>query len=193
LEVSRRPAPVEISFLASRDLVRWRHPTPFDFHYSEDWRPAMTRDLAQSAWRSWGAVRRCDADLAGHITVTHHRGICLYGLPIPQVFPVVPRTDFLASILADVLDQKYGLTSDLSHPVYVILNACRTLAYLRTGQILSKDEGGSWAAHSLPERHRPRLIALLDAYRACGDEGGAPGAEVLELAAYLRDRIVELV
>jgi predicted nucleotidyltransferase len=193
LEVSRRPTPVEISFLASRDLTPWRHPTPFDFHYSEDWRPAMTRDLAQSAWGNCGAVRRCDADLAGHITVTRHRGICLYGLPIPQVFPVVPRTDFLASILADVLDQKYGLTSDLSHPVYVILNACRTLAYLRTGQILSKDEGGGWAAHILPERYGPTLVALSDAYRSCGDEGGVPAAAVADLVACLREEIMELI
>ncbi len=192
LEVSRRPAAVEISFLDSIDLTPWRHPTPFAFHYSEDWRPAVTRELADGAWRKWGAARHEDADLAGHITVTHHRGICLYGLPIPQAFPAVPRADFLASILADVLDQRYGLTSALAHPVYVILNACRTLAYLCAGRILSKDEGGAWASDVLPERHRPTLATLLDAYRARGDEGSAQVSAVAELAVYLHSEITNL-
>ncbi len=186
---SRQPSPVEISFLVRADLTPWRHPAPYDFHYSEDWRTTFGRDLESGAWREWNAVPRRDPDLAGHITVTHHRGVCLYGPPIAEVFPPVPRADFLASILGDVLDAQFGLNSDLSHPTYVILNACRTYAYLRTGQVLSKDEGGVWALDALPMRFRPTVTAALDAYRDRGDERGLEQEAVAALAAYLRAAI----
>jgi predicted nucleotidyltransferase len=193
LAESGRPNPVEISFLAQADLAPWRHPTPFDFHFSIDWRAAYIRDLANDAWRDWNAVRHCDADLAGHITVTRRRGVRLYGPPALLVFPPVPRADYLASVLADVLDPVFGLDSVLSHPTYVILNACRTLAYLRTGHVLSKVEGGAWASQILPERFRPAVIAALDAYRDDADDRALDAEAMVALADHLRAEVVALV
>jgi streptomycin 3"-adenylyltransferase len=189
LAVSRQPAPVEISFLTRDDLDPWRFPTPYDFHYGEDWRPDVTAALATGDWTRWDAQPRCDPDLAGHITVTRQRGICLAGLPISVAFPAVPPADYQASILADVLDAHFGLASDLSHPVYVILNACRTLAFLRTRQVMSKDEGGVWALAALPEPLRPGAAALLDAYRRRGDEGELSPETIAQLADHLRREI----
>lgn len=186
LAVSCQPAPVEISFLTRADLDRWRFPTPYDFHYGEDWRAHVTAALARGDWTRWDAQPRRDPDLAGHITVTQQRGVCLAGLPISVAFPAVPTADYRASILADVLDAHFGLASDLSHPVYVILNACRTLAFLRTGQVMSKDEGGVWALTVLPEPLRPAAAALLEAYRHRRDEGGLSPEAIGQLADHLR-------
>jgi streptomycin 3"-adenylyltransferase len=193
LAVSGQPHPIEISFLRHADLTPWRSPTPFDFHYGEDWRDTVARDLEDGAWRDWDAAQRRDADLAAHITVIHQRGICLWGAPIAEVFPTVPRDDFIASILGDVLDPKFGLNSDLAHPVYVILNACRTYAYLRTGQFLSKDEADIWALGALPARFHPTLAAALEAYRHQGDDRALAGEAVADLAGHLRVEIATLI
>ena len=193
LTLSGQPSPIEISFLACGDLTPWCHPAAFDLHYSEAWRVAFVRDLENGAWRSWNGEKRRDPDLAAHITVLRHRGVCLEGRPIAEVFPTVPRGDYLAAVLGDVLDAQFGLASDLAQPVYVILNACRTYAYLRTGAVLSKEEGGVWALGVVPERWRPLLTALLEVYRDRGDDGDLDHDLVGGLANYLRMQIVALI
>src|SRR5579871_2778969 len=53
LRSSGQPRPIEISFLYRDQLVPWTYPTPFDFHYSEDWRHCYEADLANGAWMRW--------------------------------------------------------------------------------------------------------------------------------------------
>ncbi len=191
LDVSRCPSPVEVSCLIRADIIPWRYPTPFDFHYSEAWRDAYVRDLAGDGWRGWNTARRCDEDLAAHIAVTRRRGICLYGPPAVEIFPAVPRRDFLASVLGDVLSPEFGLDAVARNPVYVGLNACRTLAYLRGGEILSKDEGGVWAWQALPARFQPVLAAALAAYRDSAGDGGLSKEAAAEFASYARGELKE--
>ncbi len=191
LDLSRRPNPIEVSCLSHADLDPWRYPTPFDFHYSEKWRDAYARDLTGAGWRAWNAAQRCDEDLAAHIAVTRRRGVCLYGPPVGEVFPAVPRRDFLASVLADVLSPEWGLGSVAKNPVYVVLNACRTLAYLRGGEILSKDEGGVWALQALPGRFHSTLAAALDAYRDSAGDGSLSKEAAAGFAAYMRGELEE--
>jgi len=50
------------------------------------------------------------------------------------------------------------------NPVYVILNLCRILAYLKEGCVLSKRQGGEWGLMHLPDEHHALLQAALDAY-----------------------------
>lgn len=158
------PAPIELSVLTQDQLSPWQYPTPFEFHISSDWRERFLTVLAGDGWPLWVDETARDADLAAHITVTHARGVCLYGPAITAVFPVVPALDHLASILADVLDPHCGLGEDMPFPVYAILNACRTYAYLQSGAVLSKAEGGAWALTMLPSLHHALIRAALDAY-----------------------------
>jgi hypothetical protein len=121
--------------------------------------------------------------------VTRRRGVCLYGPPAGEVFPAVPGRDFLASALADVLSPEFGLDAVAGNPVYVVLNACRTLAYLRGGDILSKDEGGVWAWQALPGRFHSTLAAALDAYRDSAGDGRLSREAAAEFAAYARGEL----
>jgi streptomycin 3"-adenylyltransferase len=180
LDASGKPQPLEISILNQADLVPWQYPTPFDFHYSEGWREQTSGDLASGAWHDWTANRRVDPDLGGHVMVVGRRGVCLYGAPIAEVFPPVPPADYLASVLDDVLSAEFGIYGRTAPAAYIVLNACRTLAYLRTGEVLSKDEGGVWALAALPDTLHPAIQAALDAYRT-GDD--APLAR-LDLAPF---------
>lgn len=161
LVTSNAPYPIEISFLPYTDLTPWRYPTPFDFHYSETWREQTRQALQDGRWRQWNEHRAQDPDLAAHVTITRHRGICLYGAPIAQLLPEVPKEDYLASILSDVRDSFNWI---MDNPVYSILNACRVYAFVRDGLVYSKQEGGEWAFAIVPDELRPVIAMALEAY-----------------------------
>lgn|GEM_PF-681359 len=165
LEVSGDPYPIEISTLTWDDLHPWRYPTPYDLHYSETWRRRLIEELREDLPAPKVDATRTDPDLAAHIAVTRGRGICLWGAAIAAVFPEPPREDVIASLRQDVLSDVYGLRSDLADPVYVVLNACRTYAYLRTGAILSKEEGGRLALTWLPRSLTATVTWALASYR----------------------------
>ena len=189
LRGSNAPRPMELSFLRQRDLHPWQYPTPFDFHYSEQWRGQFQEQLQNSEWRGWNLPDPRDWDLAAHITITRHRGLCLYGAPIEVVFPVVPRGDYLASIIGDIDGAPEGI---LDAPVYYVLNLCRVYWYLLEGAICSKAEAGEWAASHLPDEMRDVVSWASDAYR--GETPGAPlaPAALLAFAGPMRDRIRNL-
>jgi streptomycin 3"-adenylyltransferase len=160
-KLSNAPTPLEFSLLRSSDLQPWQNPTPYLLHYSEDHREQLTHELGDGAWRNWNEAPKVDRDLAAHVTVLRTRGICVFGEPIEKVFPEVPKKDYLASVMADLEWSKSLLGSN---PVYPILNACRVLAYLREGQILSKDEGGRWAIEHLPSNLLPVARSAMSVY-----------------------------
>jgi streptomycin 3"-adenylyltransferase len=184
LETSQAPAPIEISFLQRADLHPWRHPAPFDLHYSESWRDRYARDLASGAWQTWDGGQGHDPDLAGHVMVTRRRGICLYGEAISDVFPEVPPQDYVDSIRIDVGE---ALDAIAENPVYAVLNACRTCAYLREGHVFSKDEGGVWALRSLPAEHQGVVATALALYR--GERGEFTPAALDTFAASMRSEL----
>lgn len=181
---SKRPSPIEISFLRRSDMVPWRHPAPFDLHYSETWRGQYERDLAGEEWRTWGAAEQRDSDLAAHITVTRARGICLAGAPIAETFPYVPREDYLASVAEDIA---WATERSRELSTYLILNMCRTLGYLREECVLSKAEGGAWALEHLPAMYHSPIEVALRHYLS-DDDRQAPGitSEWLTVVASLR-------
>ena len=99
--------------------------------------------MALSALPPRLAVHGLDRDLAAHFTVTRAVGVPLWGAPAADVFAPVPAADYLDSIWYDV----EGAEDDiLENPVYVILNLCRVLAYLRDGAVLSKAQAGNGAS-----------------------------------------------
>ncbi len=180
LAESGQPAPIEISLLAREQLWPWRYPTPFDLHYSETWRERTAQGLATGRVEAAAdEPAPCDADLAAHITVLHARGSCLWGAPIAEAFPPVPRADYLDSVRADL---EWGLALLAENPAYPVLNLCRTLAYLRTGAVHSKAEGGAWALAQLDSALRAPVRAALATYAAA--EAGAPWPPAAELAVW---------
>ena len=188
LRLSRQPAPIEISFLSAADLTPWRYPTPFDLHYSEDWRERCEQALAGDGWRHWNDSRQADADLAAHITITRARGICLLGRPIAQVLPPVPRQDYIASIWDDFL---WARARAAENPPYFILNACRIAAYLLDGRLCSKEEAGAWALNALPEDFHSPIKQALSIYR--GEESTPIDTKTLEqFGAYMQECLEQI-
>ncbi len=160
LSISGAPHPIEISLIRQDDLIPWKYPTPFEFHFSEAWRGRFSKALATGKGKLEQPLT--DTDLAAHITVTRHRGICLWGAPIGEAFPDVPNRDFLASVVSD-LEWTLERLDQIS--VTGVLNSCRVLAYLKDRQIFSKEEGGVWALNTLPVEFHPVVKESLGIYR----------------------------
>jgi len=189
LDMSGNPAPIEISFVRLDDLHPWKYPPSHGFQYSEGWRERFANDLKNGVWEDWNDTPKFDEDLGSSIMVLNRRGVCLYGPPIADVFPEVPEKDYIASVLADVLDKKFGLNIDSKIPVYMILNACRTYAYFKTKRILSKDEGAIWALQSLPPRFHNIISRALESYRNEKEDCVFSKDELEDFVAFMRNEL----
>lgn len=161
LQQSGVPSGMELSVLSRDDLQPWRHPAPYEFHYSEDWRERTQARLDAGMWPE-GEDPSTDPDLAAHITVTLARGVRLWGQPPADTLPEVPAADYAAAIVEDF---QWGRGLLGVNPVYFVLNACRVRAFVQEGRVLSKDEGGVWGLSHLPAEMTPVVGQALQIYR----------------------------
>ena len=152
------PKGFEMSIVTEDAVSPFVYPTPYVLHYSNAWRDAYRCDLAGTCRR----LRGYDPDLAAHITVTRAVGFVLYGKPIEEVFAPVPAEQYLDSIRLDI---ENAVDDIAENPIYVTLNLCRVLGYLREGLILSKEDGGAWGLVNLPAEFVPFVSAALLYYR----------------------------
>jgi streptomycin 3"-adenylyltransferase len=146
---------LEFSIVTEDQVKDLAYPTPFELHYSSDWRKRYENgmvDLEKSME---------DADLAAHFAITKFRGICVYGEPIDEVFPDIPQEYYWRSIYEDAESVLENLGKD---PVYGILNLCRVMAFKKDRLILSKKEGGEWALKNLEKRFHSLVLKALKSY-----------------------------
>ena len=152
--------------VVTADAVRpFVHPTPFVLHYSNAWRDSYRADIDSTLRTLHGT----DPDLAAHITVLHAVGIPLHGKPIAAVFDAVPHDAYLDSIRYDIEHAREDIDEN---PVYVTLNLCRVLAYIRDGKVLSKAGGGAWGVANLTaDNMRAEFIPLVSGALAYYKDG----------------------
>lgn len=148
---------IEVSYVR-RDVCRpFRYPTPFELHFS-----VMHLKWYQTNPEGYIAdMHGFDKDLAAHFMITYHRGKCLFGANIRDVFEEPDREFYLDSIWSDVENAEEEI---MTNPVYIILNLCRVLAYKQEGLILSKQEGGEWGIEHIPPKYYSVLLYALQAY-----------------------------
>ncbi|GHO98083.1 hypothetical protein KSF_081310 [Reticulibacter mediterranei] len=187
LRVSKFPAPIDIWFLAESDLASFQQPLPFTLHYNERLRESFQQDLSSDAWQHWNDQTRSDLHLAIYLTVLQRKGICLAGKAIDEEFPLVPEQVFLDALVASFQEACKHYLQDL---VAFVLNSCRVYAYLRDGQLLSKNQGGAWGLAHLPEQYHPLVQQSLALYRS--ERLGRPiGRAVLnEFMTYMEQAIL---
>lgn len=180
LEFSTDPVRLEVSFLSRDQIVPWRYPTPYDFHYGDELRDRLRQELDEGGWQNWNEEDRFDLDLAAHFTMTSKRGVCLFGQSINDAFPVVPPADFWSAIQADLQWSRERASS-----VYGVLNHCRAWAYRSEGRFFSKEEGAVWALTKLPSDLIPVVTAALNAYRSDGGEVDTERDQILAVMNYV--------
>ena len=172
---------IELSIVRKAVCKPFVYPTPFELHFSIahlEWYKNNPQDYIMK-------MNGTDKDLAAHIMITYHRGLCLYGEEIRSVFEDVGQTAYFDSIWSDIEQAEVDI---LEAPVYITLNLCRVLAYKQEKLILSKQEGGKWGLHHVPEQYRILIQKALDEYASVGsmefDE-----KEALDYAKYMVERI----
>jgi len=183
LRLSRMPCPLDVRFLVESALFPFQQPLPCDLHYSEAQREQYSQELRNDAWKPWNEEIQYDPVLPIVLAVLQQQGFCLYGKPIVEAFPVVPEAVVREAFVKQVQEA-------LNHPLHdlisCVLNACRVLAYLQNGVIISKDAGGTWGLVHLPEQYHPLIQQALVLLQ--GERPGRPvgPAAVDDFVAYVR-------
>lgn len=181
---------LEMSLVLEKDCRDFVYPTPFELHFSNAHKAGLFVGEADGAGTygvqsghgsraerlvSAAAVREycrrmngTDKDLAAHFTVLRAVGITLCGKEIAEVFGEVPCAAYLDSIREDVSGAEDEIAGN---PVYVVLNLCRVLAFLKEGLVCSKEQGGQWALRNLPGDFAGRAVVerAAECYRT-GEE-----------------------
>lgn len=91
---------IEMSIVRKEVCDPFVYPTPFELHFSAmhlKWYEDNPEDYILK-------MNGTDKDLAAHFTIIGKRGKCLFGLPIEDVFAVVPKTDYMDSIWNDIVE-----------------------------------------------------------------------------------------
>ena len=92
---SKGPAKgIEMSIVKQSACKPFVYPTPFELHFSVahlDWYGKNPDDYISK-------MKGEDKDLAAHFTIINHRGKCLYGASIKDIFADVPVQDYIDSI-----------------------------------------------------------------------------------------------
>ena len=148
---------IEMSIVKRCVCKPFVYPTPFELHFSVahlNWYRKVPDDYVSK-------MKGEDKDLAAHFTIINHRGECLYGASIKDIFADVPVQDYIDSIWNDIAEAEEEITDN---PLYIILNLARVLAYIRDRLVLSKKEGGEWALKNVHVKYHSLIQDALIEY-----------------------------
>lgn len=169
---------LEISVVKREYCKPFVYPTPFELHFS----PMHLQWFYDNPENYVENMKGVDNDLAAHFTIMNKYGIVLYGERIEEVFGEVPQKDYIDSIWLDVEGAREAIEEE---PMYMILNLCRVLAFLKEDMYLSKQQGGEWGIGYMPKKYHPLIVQALDCY------GTSQMMEVdMELAGQFADEML---
>lgn len=171
---------IEMSVVLGKYAQEFQYPTPFEVHFSELLKDRYIND------RNFVCGNDVDPDLAAHMTMVYHRGVCLYGKEIKDAFVEIPKKYYVDSILYDLAEVRTDIIKD---PVYYILNLCRVLYYLRENRIASKKEGGDWGLKNLPEKYKEIIKTAVGIYSGRYANAGWDPILLADFAEYMLQEI----
>ena len=149
---------LEISIVKREYCKPFVYPTPFELHFS----PMHLQWFRTNPANYVENMKGKDKDLAAHFTIINRYGIVLGGEQIENVFGEVPKKDYMDSIWFDVKGARENIADE---PMYITLNLCRVLAFLKENLYLSKQQGGEWGIAHIPEKYYPLILQALDCYK----------------------------
>src|SRR5262249_53046683 len=178
----------EMSVITLGSLKHFKYPTPYELHFAN----SIKQDFEDG--KVDFATNKTDPDLAAHFVITRARGVALYGPPVIDIFPDVPKKYYLQSIASDaewsfndVTNGPDGKKGEVS--IYAVLNFCRVLAFINQGLICSKREGGEWALQHLPIEYAQLIQESLKEYAKTGIAEPVEISLLKQFARYAWDRI----
>lgn len=148
---------LEMSLVLEKYCNNFVYPTPFELHYSNMYKEKFMTQLEEYC-RTMNGV---DNDLAAHFTVVKEVGITFWGKDKKLVFGVVPKVYYIDSIKKDIENSESEI---FENPVYIILNFCRVLAFIKNDIIISKKQVKQWATENLPPAYIKIVYEAVDSY-----------------------------
>ena len=121
------PRPLELSVVGASAALHPAPPWPYHLHVN-------------SGESRFGlGAGRGDPDLIAHYAVARTAGIAVSGPSADTVFGPVSRRHLL-----DYLREELRWGVENADQRYAVLNTCRSVAYARSGRVMSKVDGGVW-------------------------------------------------
>lgn len=151
------PKGLELSLVKREYCKPFVYPTPYELHFS----PGHLEWFLKHPDEYVKKMKGTDKDLAAHFANIIQYGIVLFGEEIENVFDSVPKEHLIDSLWYDISEAECDI---LKNPVYVTLNLCRALAYMREGVTLSKKAGGEWGLNNLPQSFHDLIGEALGCY-----------------------------
>lgn len=172
----------EIDVVTRKSIDNFQYPAPreFYYHYSEG--------ASLEGEKLW------NTGLASDFINTKTRGVCLYGEPIAKVFSDSARPYYLKAIAGNAEWSYHNIqdgpdSGSCNVPTFGVLSFCRTLAFIETGLITSKKEGGEWALAHTPKEFSPIINAALKEYDQSGTSQPIDAGLLKRFASYSCGRI----
>ena len=163
------PRPLELSVVGASAALHPSSPWPYHLHVN-------------SGESRFGlGAGRGDPDLIAHYAVVRTAGIAVSGPPADSVFGHVARRYFVEYLREEL---RWGVEN--ADQRYAVLNTCRSVAYARSGRVLSKVDGGVWWLEELGEK--PLVEEALTAQR----EGRDLGPSTREARAFVAEGLASL-
>ncbi|MFC2172339.1 aminoglycoside adenylyltransferase domain-containing protein [Acidobacteriota bacterium] len=187
MDLSLKPAPIDIHFLDLSRFYPWHHPAPYDLHYSEEKRLQFSAEMEDGSWEQWNDKELSDPALASYITALNHTGVTRWGEAAADVFPDVPANDLRNALIEEWCRNRQS--NKITSPVHKVLSGCRLLAFLHDGRLVSKDTAGEWARKHLPGEYESLINAALAAYRGIAEVVYLFPVELRPFFAYLDEKI----
>ncbi|WP_214803002.1 aminoglycoside adenylyltransferase domain-containing protein [Exiguobacterium sp. s194] len=183
LATSTQPYPLELTVMTERALQEWVHPSPFEFHYSEQWRMRLEEMSIDELLHEQQGMT--DPDLAAHLKVIMERGCVLFGAPLHELLVGFEEAHYIQAIKDDALD---CLSSLDNHPVYSVLNLVRVMAYETDGRVLAKREVLEWAKRqSIPTDLLHVIQKAAAAY--AGEDSTFSRSELIDFYIFANERL----
>ncbi|MDD6771106.1 MAG: 5-formyltetrahydrofolate cyclo-ligase [Inconstantimicrobium porci] len=148
---------IEMSVVLEEYCRNFKCPTPFELHFSN----MHLKRYEEDPDNYCRTMNGDDIDLAAHFTVIKECGLVWYGKKIDDVFGDIPQKYYMDSIKDDIMEAEKTI---ITEPIYTVLNLCRVLSYIKTGKVMSKQQGGIWAADNLDEKYVHIIIQALQCY-----------------------------
>jgi predicted nucleotidyltransferase len=165
--------PVELDLVLASALDPWRYPTPFELHFSEEFRGRFEAGELE-AWEGLESHT-----FAANVTVLRSAGVVLGGSPIDDLFPDVPEADYVDALTRDLASCRETFPQ---RPNYGVLSIARIWATVATGEPHSKTSGAEWTLPRLPAELCPVLEHGRGLYVGAEDD---ERWQSLPLAAYV--------
>lgn len=184
LSLNNKPCPLDFEIITNDDFM------VSHFYFSDYWasKYELITTEGENEQNLLSAVFS-DGDIIVDLKLVKQKGICLYGIPINELFPDISDEIYFNSITSKV-DDFYVESENDEQSSYLILTLCRILSFKKKGEIFSKRKAAEWALNELPSSFHPVILSALYKKYGFGNEVLYTSADALSFKSYVLKSIV---